>query len=186
MLDELTKNLNPRMIFLLLLAVAVLISSTAYSMWFKKPIKEYQQLQTRYETLQSQPSDLASVEMITYKLRNEIDDLNAQLTEIGREVLKGTKPLSVISDLGAYAKQHSVQMASIKPAKPVKGTLYTEVPFHVELSGDYGQLFKWVYALEHSNSPLFIKAFSMRSESGEEKRKMQLTIGLIQPLQGEG
>ena len=186
MLEELTKNLNPRMMFLLLFAGAVLISSTGYSIWFKKPIKEYGQLQIRYETMQNRPSDLASVEKATQKLRKEIDDLNAQLTEIGREVLKGTKPLSVISDLGAYAKQHNVQMVGIKPAPLIKGKLYTEVPFNVELLGDYAQLFKWVYSLEHSKSPLFIKEFSMLSGSGTENRKMQLTVGLIQPNHGEG
>lgn len=186
MLDELTKNLNPRMLFLLLLAGSVLIASTGYSMWFKNSIKEHKQLQSGFETMQSKPSDQASVEKVSHSLRNEIDNLNTQLTEIGREVLKGTKPLSVISSLGAYAKQHNVKMVGIKPEKAITGTLYTEVPFHVELSGDYGQLFKWVYALEHSNSPLFIKEFSMMPESGTEKRRMQLTVGLIQPLQGEG
>ncbi len=185
MLAELTKNLSPRLMFLLLSAAAVLILSTGYSAGFKKPIKEYQQLQTRYETMQQQPSDLVSVEMDTRKLRKEIGDLNGQLTVIGREVLKGTKPLSVISDLGLYAKQHDVQMISVTPAPAIRGKLYTEVPFNVELSGDYGQLFKWVYSLEHSNSPLFIRQFSMLPGSDAKTRKMQLVIGLIQPLQEE-
>ena len=186
MLDELTKSLSPRLLFLLLFAMAALISSTGYSIWFKKPIKEYKQLQTRYETMNNQPTDLASVEKATETLRDEIDDLNDQLTEIGREVLKGTKALSVISDLGAYAKQHNVQMVGIKPARVIKGELYTEVPFNVDLLGDYGQLFKWVYSLEHSKSPLFIKEFSMLPGAGAEKRMMRLTVGLIQPVQGEG
>ncbi len=186
MLEELTKSLNPRMIFLLLFAGATLITSTGYSAWFKKPIKEYRKLQISYVELQSQPSDLASVETASLKLRKEISDLNGQLTEIGREVLKGTKPLSVISDLGTFAKQHDVQMVGIKPAPAIKGTLYTEVPFNVELSGGYEQLFKWVYSLEHSSSPLFIKEFSMMPGSDVENRKMQLTVGLIQPIQGEG
>jgi len=186
MLDELTKSLDTRMIFLLLFAGATLIASTGYSAWFKSPIKEYRKLQTQYETMRDQPSDLASVEKAAQVLRKEIDGLNGQLTEIGREVLKGTKPLSVISDLGSYAKKHNVQMVGIKPAQAIKGTLYTEVPFNVELSGGYGQLFKWVYSLEHSNSPLFIKEFSMLSGTGVENRRMKLTVGLIQPLQGEG
>ena len=186
MLEELTKKLNPRMIFLLLFTGVTLITSTGYSAWFKKPIKEYRKLQISYVELQNKPSDLASVEKVSRELRKEISGLNNQLTEIGREVLKGTKPLTVISDLGAFAKQHDVQMVGISPAQAIKGTLYIEVPFNVELSGGYEQLFKWVYSLENSSSPLFIKEFSMMPGPGVENRKMRLTVSLIQPLQGEG
>ncbi len=186
MLNELSKNLTPRMMFLLLLAGAVLILSTGYSAWFKKPIKEYSLLENRFTEMQKNPSDLAGAERETLNLRKEIADLNQQLTAIGREVLKGARPASVIADLGVYAKQHNVQVAGIKPAAEKQGKLYTEVPFNVELSGAYGQLFKWVYSLEHSNKPLFIKEFSVMAGSDEGNRRMQLTLSLIQPPEKEG
>lgn len=187
MLDELTKNLTPRILFLLLLAVAVLIVSTGNTIWFKKQIKDYRQLQAKHKNMQEHPSDLSSVEAVAKQMRQEIFDLEKQLTEVGRDVLRGTKPLKVISDLGRYAKQHDVKMVGIKPEEEIRGELYTEIPFNVDLTGSYADLFKWVYSLEHSNSPLFIKKFavSLGAESqdgGKAVRKMQLTVGLIQPV----
>ncbi len=182
MLDQLTKTLSPRLMSLLLLAVATLIISTGYSGWFKNPVKEYKQLLTQVENLQRQPLDQQSAEREAHKIRQEITDLNKRLTETGREVLKGTKAINVISDLGAYAKQHHVQLTDVTPGNKTTGERYTEVPFHVALSGEYKQLFKWVYALEHSKTPLFIKEFSLQPGPTAESRHLQLTITLIQPV----
>ncbi len=183
MLDQLTKTLSPRLISLLLLAVATLIISTGYSGWFKNPVKEYKQLLTQVENLQRQPLDQQSAEREAQKIRQEITDLNQRLTETGREVLKGTKAIDVISDLGAYAKQHNVQLTDVSPGNKTTGERYTEIPFQVILSGEYQQLFKWVYSLEHSKIPLFIKEFSLQPGATVESRQLLLTIALIQPIQ---
>ncbi len=171
--------------FLLLLAGVVLLLSTANTLWFKKQIKDYRQLKENYNAIQADSVDLASAELVAKNLRKEISKLDDQLTSVGREVLKG-KPLSVIADLGRYAKQYQVQMVNIKPESEIRGELYTEIPFNVSLSGSYADLFKWVYTLENSNNPLFIKNFSMSLGTDQTNRTMQLAIGLIQLVEEEG
>ncbi|MFK8067952.1 MAG: type 4a pilus biogenesis protein PilO [Gammaproteobacteria bacterium] len=182
MLDELTKSLTPRLMFLLLVAGVVLLLSAANAVWFKKQIKDYRQLSESYNTIKNHPADLDSAELIAKNLRKEISELDEQLSTVGREVLKG-KPLSVIADLGRYAKQHQVQMVNIKPEAEVKGELYTEIPFNVSLLGSYEDLYKWVYTLENSNNPLFIKNFTLSSGSDKTTRTLQLAVGLIQPIE---
>ncbi|GEM_PF-5556938 len=181
MLDELSKNLSPRLLFLLLTAIAVVILSLGYSGLFRQPIKELRQLENRLLEMQRSPVDLQAAEDRIRKLRQEIASLNRKLTDTGREVLKGTKPSSVIADLGANAEKYGVQLLNVMPGTPNKGRLYTEVPFQMDLSGSYHQLFNWVYAVERDSKPLTVRQFSIRSGAGGNQRLLHMTIVLIQP-----
>ncbi len=181
MLDELSKSLTPRLMFLLLSAIAVLIVSTGFSALFKQPIKSFKQQQTRLYSLQQQaPESLYSEQKIA-ALRQEITALNERLTKTGHEVLKGTTPMKVLADLGELAKQYEVQLLNVAPSDPRASSSYTEVPFSVEVSGSYGQIFKWVYALEHASLPLMIKQFTIQSGTDQQQRKLNLSVSLVQP-----
>lgn len=182
MLDELSKTLSPRLMLLLLIAVAVLILSSGYSGLFKQPVKDYRQLETQYQNLKQQPYDPEAITIEINKLEQEIMDLNQKLTEKGREILKGTKAIKLISDLGSYAKTNNLQLLGVSPAELVIGKHYSETPFRLELTGEYAQLYKFVYTLEHSNMPLFIKDFTLSPGETVDSRNMKLTLSLIQPL----
>ncbi len=183
MLDELTKTLTPRLMFLLLAAIAVVLVLGGFTSLFKKPMKSYKLQQVRYEALKMLPSDPEAGKKEMLSLQSEITSLNEQLTKTGHEVLKGTKPLKVIADLGNFAKQYEVQLLNVAPGKESQGETYTEIPFQIEMSGSYGQLFKWVYSLEHATTPLFVKRFSMKAGVNPEERELRLSLALIQPLE---
>jgi len=183
MLDELSKSLSPRLIFLLLTVVALLILSSGYSGLFKQPVKDYRQLKIQYENLKQHPYDPNAVTVEINELKQGILELNQNLTEKGREILKGTKAIKVIADLGSYAKKNNLQLLDVSPAELITGKHYTEMPFRLELTGEYSHLYKYVYTLEHSNIPLFIKNFTLSPGDTAENRNMRLTLSLIQPLE---
>lgn len=185
MLEELTKTLNPRLMLMLLVAVAVVLVTSSYASLFKMPMKAYKSQQMKYESLILLPSDPTAGQKEIASLKNEISTLNQRLTKAGREIIKGTKPLSVIADLGRYAKQYEVQLLNVVPGKASNGETYTQVPFQVEVSGSYGQLFKWVYSLEHATTPLFVKRFTLKPGTNVDQRELKLQLALIQPLQEE-
>lgn len=186
MLEQLSQSLNPKLLMLVLAVVAMLILSTAYGSLFKAPLKQYREEQAKYQSLLQRPSNQQTNTGMLAKIRQEITDIDnllAKKTE--REALKGTRPSAVMADLANYAKQHNVQMLRITPAEPVSGNVYKETPFKVDLTGDYKQLYKWVYTLEHSDTPLLIKEFSMLPGGVDNNRLMSLKLGLIQ-LKEEG
>lgn len=183
MLEELTKTLNPRLFVLLLVAIAVVIVTSGYSSLFKQQLKTYKSQQNRYEALNLLPTDPSKGKRTILALEKEISELDAELTKAGLEVIKSTKPMRVIADLGRTALLHDVQLVNIAPGPSSSGDTYTEVPFQVEMSGSYGQLFKWVYAVEHAGTPLFVKQFSMRAGTNEQQRELRLSLALIQPLE---
>lgn len=161
MLEELTKTLTPRLLLLVMLAITSLTLSSAWSVLFKPPIKHYRELNERFQTLQQEAANPDTTAMDIQQLRQQIADLNTRLSETGREVLKGTSSLNVMADLGNFAEQQQIQLLGITPGDPVKGNLYTEIPFQVELAGSYQHLFNWVHTLEHATMPLFIRQFSL-------------------------
>lgn len=183
MLDELIKTLTPRLLLLLVLAITSLTLTSAWTLFFRPPISDYRELTQRFQTLQQQAANPDTSALDIQQLRQQIADLNTRLSETGREVLRGTSALNVMADLGNFAEQQQIQLLGITPGEPMKGNLYTEIPFQVELAGSYRHLFNWVHTLEHATTPLLIKQFSMQAGVDAEHRELRLTVALIQPAQ---
>lgn len=176
MYKELQQQIQPRMLVILLVSL-ILLSITASLLYvLKKPYKELQQHQQTLLLLKNEMRTGVPLQNQIDTKQQHVDQLNLKLRGTGPQLPVNKMVPHVIGALDKLAEKHQLNLSSVKPGTPDFLFTFKELPFIVEISGDYFSLFAWLKDVENNLGPIVIKQFNIRPTNTGKVRTMTLTI----------
>ena len=172
----LQKNVQPRMLVFLLASLLLIPLTAAYLYVLKKPYTEYRQSQQTLALLEKELKTGLSLSNLIASKQQNIAQLDKQLYGSSQQLPINQIIAFVIGELDLIADKHKVKLISVKPGKFENRHIFHELPFIIELSGPYIQLYEWLNDVEHSLGPIVVKQFEISPENTTAIRKMKLTI----------
>jgi Tfp pilus assembly protein PilO len=186
-LDALSR-INPRV---LLLAMILIVSATAFEGWFlvlRKPLAEYRQLAATRASLAAAAELSATQQGELSRLMAEVKELSDRLTgELRAPGPEDQLAISLMTELDRAAARMGVRLTSVKPGARRQVLSFEEVTFDVSAQGKYLLLCQWLLDFERTLGRIAtVTDFTMRSI--EEGRQVGLTlkVALYRPLPGTG
>ena len=178
------QRIQPRILALLLVSIITLTSAGAYLYLFKRDLKELnemRQLHNRSLRVVSRHEQDAS--------RYQVETLRKQITAMTFELYgkharqhPGQMVSAIIGELDVVAASNRVKLVSVKPGVPGKVMIFEEIPFDVEVSGRYFDLYQWLLDAERQLRPMVVKRFHLLPPARGDIIRMQLRIVAYRPL----
>lgn len=186
MMDKYLMQAEPRLLLLALSVIFFMTPVAAYLYLFKGGINEYTQLKELSGTSKREvalESQAVSSEQLQH-INAEIDTLQERL--YGKKLaLPPNQMVSyVIGQLDQLALRHGIGLVSVKPGNQSRVFSFTEVPFDVEVTGRYFDLFAWLQDAERELQPMVVKQFQLIPQRQEKRLKMSVRVVSYQPLEG--
>jgi Tfp pilus assembly protein PilO len=176
MYKALQEQVQPRTLVFLLIALVLMAFAASYLYVIKNPFKDYRQHQQTLALLKNEVQTGIPLQKQIETQQLLVEKLNIKLHGTGPKLAVNKMVAYVIGELDKIAKRYQVNLASVKPQSPETLFTFKELPFQVEISGDYFSLFAWLKDVENNLGPIVIKQFDLSVEGKEKKRKMFLTI----------
>ncbi len=91
----------------------------------------------------------------------------------------------VIDRLDRLSVPRGVQLVSVTPGEPGEVLMFDELPYDVDVRGEYFALHEWLRAVEEDLRPMVVKRFEMSTGPRDEAVAMKLRLVSYRP-RGEG
>ncbi len=177
MVEPVIKNLEPRSASLLFISLIGLTLLASYLYLFKQPWQTLAATRLTLEELRSQERDPVSIDAEIEAIESEITDLRQELNGDGPVLPPNQLVAHIIRQLDQSARANAVQLGGVRPGNRARVLMFSELPFHVEVSGSYHNLYRWLNEVESRLGPLVVKQFEISPLPGkDDDRQMQLTI----------
>ena len=170
MLQRMLQQLDQRMLLALLLAIPCLSATASYLYLFKKPLAQYAQTTESLQRLEGEAESEQPLSGDILQLRQEIEQLNRRLRGDNPALATNEMVAYVIGRLDLIAADHAVQLVSVAPGSPTGVLMFEEIPFHIEVTGSYFSIFRWLHEIEAALGPMVVKQFDLQPSIGNERR----------------
>lgn len=176
-----TEQLPLRSLVVVLIMVVVLTALAGHLYVLKEPSAELAALKdTLFETRRSNPADGPTAERIA-DVEQQIAALREQLGTSGGNMAPNEMIAFVIGRLDSIARPREIQLVSVEPGAVARVFEFDEIPFHIEVVGNYFQLVDWLHKVEQELGPMVIKSFELSPTGGAKSRRMLLTMVSYRP-----
>lgn len=180
MYKALQEQVQLRTLVFLLLSLIVMALLSSYLYVIKKPFQALRQNQQTLTLLQNEIQT-------GIPLQNQIQ-MQQQLVKQLTTKLQGTGPKTPVNKMVAYvigeldkiASRHQINLSRVKPQPPQTLFTFKELPFQIEISGDYFNLYAWLKDVEKNLGPIVIKQFDISAIGVGKQRKIMLVIAAYQ------
>ena len=175
-MNDLLNKMSSQSIYGAMVAVVVLICLSAYLYVFKEPLKDYKLLQSNTKLLEAKVESGGGISRKLEHIESEIDFLTKRLQ--GQiPLLSSSKMVAhVINGLDIISANHAVQFLGLRPAVPGTVDYFEELPFSIEISGNYFSLFNWLQEVEKKLGPMVAKKISIEPIRGTQEQIMRLNM----------
>ena len=161
------------MIFLAMITLTLLAT---YLYVFKKPWATLVIRQTALRELKDEQQN-------STPLGSDIEQTEKQIALLEHELNGGSKlpakqlVAHIINQLDQIAKNHGVKLSGITPGNKKSILMFDEIPFHIEINGDYHNLYDWLQEVGSRLGPMVVKEFEIQPNKTEKHSlEMRLTI----------
>ena len=176
MLDKIINRTQPGFIYGALAAMLVLVVLFAYLYLLKKPLAEYGQMKERRILLQATVDSGA-------QLANDISDRRRQVDALTQR-FHGQSPLLPVNQMIAHtidrldsiSSRHAIQLISVTPDKAQPTNIFEEIPFTIEVRGNYQGLVDWLRRVEQDLTPMVVNHFEITPQTGLDLLTMRLKM----------
>ena len=176
MMHALLNKMSSQSIYGSMVAIVVLTSLAAYLYVFKKPLQDYKLLKTETKLLEAKVESGGGISHKLESAQNEIDFLKKRLQGQTPPLSNSKMVAHVINRLDIISSKHAVQLLGVRPAPPGTIKYFEELPFSIEVSGNYFSLFDWLQEVESELGPMVVKKININSISGAQEQIMQLKM----------
>lgn len=174
MLDQL-RQLSPRTLGLVFLAAVGLTLLASYLYVVKRPLAEYRRFRQTRTLLEAELEDESEKAIEIARLSGEVEALENQLARGGASVPVNQMVAHIIDRLDRISETYQVQLVGVKPGTRKEVFMFEEVPFDVEITGEYFSLFDWLREVEQELGPMVVKQYEILPEN-DNKTRMKLTM----------
>ena len=178
-METLLKSIAPRSLLMIMGGACLLIAAALISYGLWPQFTEYRMSRHTLETLEGAVLN-ADV------LDREIDGIEQEIAVLDENLHGGMMDLPerqmeayVIGRLQEISWRHSVTLLGVRPGTVTTLTSLEEIPFNVEVSGDYFDLYAWLQDLGADLTFLAIRHFNIspvNTVSATPELKASLTL----------
>jgi type IV pilus assembly protein PilO len=175
-LDKIINRTQPRFIYGAMAAMLVLVVLLSYLYLLKKPLAEYGQMKERRILLQATVASGAQLANDISDSRRQVDALTQRLT--GKSLLLPINQMiaHTIDRLDSISSRHAIQLISVTPDKAQTTNIFEEIPFTIEVRGNYQGLVDWLRRVEQDLAPMVVNHFEISSQTGPDLLTMRLKM----------
>ena len=181
-LESLTEAVEPRMIYLIMVASCCLFALFSYLYLFKSPLKQYRQLHQNRTMLEAKVENSSQLSSEIASLESEIEGLNRKLQGENPPLMDREMVAHTIARLDAISATRTVSLRGVKPEVSQQVGMFKEIPFDIEVVGDYVYLYEWLRDVERQFGSMVIKQFELRPVSGSDDLQMRMKLVSYQPM----
>lgn len=176
MYKALQQQVQPRMLVIMMLSIILMILVSSYLYVLKKPFQGFRQNKQTLVLLQNELQTGVPLQKQIESQQKLVEHLNLKLHGTGPKLTESKMVAYVIGKLDEIASRHQVILSSVKPQNSEILFTFKELPFRIEISGDYFNLYAWLKDVENDLRPIVIKQFDISPNNQNKKRKMLLTL----------
>lgn len=180
MYKSLQQQVQPRMLAILLVSLILLTMVAGYLYVLKAPLKEFSQSRQTLQLLEKEMQMGIPLHTQITSLQQQVDQLDIKLRGTGPHLPDSQMIAFVIGQLDNIAGQHDVKLIGVKPGRVETIFIFRELPFHIELQGNYFSLFNWLNQVEKELGPIVIKQFEINADTNSTNRNISLVIASYQ------
>jgi Tfp pilus assembly protein PilO len=174
-MNELLQRAEPRTLGLAMVATVALTLAASFLYVLKRPWLEYGRLQQTRTLLEAEVADEVERSGEIARLTTAVDGLEQQLLRGSQAVPVNQMVAHIIDQLDRISGHHEVQLQGVTPGTSKPVFMFEEVPFEIELTGKYLDLYDWLREVEQELGPMVVKNYEVRPERDGEAR-MKLTV----------
>jgi Tfp pilus assembly protein PilO len=78
--------------------------------------------------------------------------------------------------LDSISSHHDIQLISVTPEKPQSVNIFEEIPFSIEVRGDYKGLADWLRSVEQELGHMVVRHFEITTQTGWDLLTMRLEM----------
>jgi Tfp pilus assembly protein PilO len=180
MMDALLKNVAPRTLIMAMggLFLLVVAAFTSYGLWPK--ILEYRMSLHTIEQLENVVANANSMHREIENAEKEIIMLNRNLHGEVLDMPNRQMEAYVIGRLQEISWKNSVKLLGVRPGTANTVTSLEEIPFDVEVSGDYFDLYAWMQDFRSELGFLAVRHFNISPlNSGNADSDLKASFTLV-------
>lgn len=154
--------LDPRLLLMGMAATLALIAVQSWILFVKTPASEYRKTKLEAGVLEKTLADSPPFSEEIGKLDLEVKTLEQRLQAVNTTLAADQLLVSVVGELDRIASRHNVVLASVKPDSEKAVVMFDEMPFAIELRGEFLPLTAWLHTVESELDTLAITQFGVR------------------------
>jgi Tfp pilus assembly protein PilO len=173
----LPRQVRERTVWLAMASLTALTMLAAYLCLFKQPLAEYRRLAGRYADLSARTEATAPEAGMINQLQKELARLDEALQGGGG----GAMPVKqfqarLARQLDAASAHHGVRLVAIQPGPSQAVSLFEELPFNIEVKGEYPKVFEWMRAVTGELRLITVKSFEATPDADFQQVYMKLEM----------
>lgn len=172
----LQNNVQTPMLIFLFVALNLLAITAGYLYVLKKPFMAYRQSQQTLALLENELQTGLPFNSLIQSTEQSIAQLDRKLNGSSPAFPVNQLIAFVISQLDTIAKQSQVKLISVNPGAIQNKLFLRELPFVIEISGSYLNLFDWLNNVEKNLGAIVINQFEFSADNTSDTRHMKLTL----------
>lgn len=176
MMDNLLNKAEPRVVILLMLSVLLLTVLASYLYLFKSPLAMLEQHQQTLVLLESELQTGIPIKQTNLGLEQQLKALEEKINASDEGLSKSQMIARVIAQLDALAIDNKLQLTSVAPGLPSQVFMFEELPFNVEIIGNYFDIFAWLGDINKKLGPSIVKSFEISNVGNDNLRQMKMLI----------
>lgn len=175
MIDHLAKF---RISFLVVVLAAVigLLSLLSWKTVFKAPISQYMQLKEEHALFELTQYDPSAMNNEIRLLSNSINQLQKEMFGETHNIPPRQMTAHIIAQLDQLSSRHNVKLKGIKPLERSKILMFEQLPFDIEVTGRYLDLYHWLNDIDEKLGPLAVTQFTINTASKGRDLNLRLKL----------
>jgi Tfp pilus assembly protein PilO len=175
-MNTLLNKLSPASLYGVMAALVILTCLAAYLYGFKEPLKAYKLLKMDTTLLEAKVENGSGMTLELERVQSEIAGLTKRLQGEAPPMSHSKMVAHVINRLDIISSKHVVQLLGVRPAVPGSTKYFEELPFSIEVSGNYFSLFDWLQEVERELGPMVVKKINVEPTGGIKEQIMRLNL----------
>jgi len=179
-MDTLLRNVSPRLMILVMSGVFLLIVAMllTYGLW--PQIAEYRQSQSTIALLEDAVVNTDSMGGEIENIKKEISVLDKNLHSEMLDMPDRQMEAYIIGRLQEISWKNRIKLLGVRPGMASTVSSLEEIPFDVEVSGDYFDLYAWLRNLGSELGFLAIRQFNISPlKSGDDETVLKASLTLV-------
>lgn len=150
MIYRLSQSMDHRLILAAAVALISLLVYNSYTQLFKNNYQQYQKLNLEEIRLSRMSVNSDEVKDLEAELNDELNQLIEHFTQQSTNEDLNALLAQHMKDLDQISQNHEVKLINVRPNNIGNIANLTELPFDVEVRGDYFSLYRWLYDVEET------------------------------------
>ncbi len=174
MLDARMQQVRPQTLIAATGALTAIVALAGFLYVLKPALQVRGELQQERADAQSQVEEASITPQALGSAAQEVADLRKRLVGASWGVPLEEMESFVIGGLDRISVRHEVELKSVTPGQVGSVLSFDELPYQVQVAGDYFSLFDWLQDVEQELIPMVTKGFEIARRGNSVTLKLRL------------